>query len=449
MTKEIAQIEFPCTQPPADGPAARLIGLYPQRQPGLWMQRVKVLGGRMTGAQWCALGRIAQRFTPSTPLHLTTRQDVEFHNLSPEVLPAAQAAIAEAGLSAVGAGGDTIRNITVCACSGARSGSVDLMPLAGSIQRLLEGTEGIYALPRKFKIALACSDACGQPWLHDLALVARRREGRWGLQVVGAGSMGARPATGIVWFDWLPASDVLPLVAGAVDLFATHGDRANRALARLRHVRQRVGDQAFLVLVRQALERAQKRDSWPEVYLEETAQGFEASVTLTFLNGDLHPPAAEALGDLAERDDVRVRIAPQHRVVVFGRSNDLLHERLAAHEVLAKPSQPAPAIVACPGKTWCRRGLTDTRRLAERLAREWADLPPGLTVAISGCPNGCAHSAVADIGLVGRIVTHEGAKREAFDLRVGGGMGRNDRLATLVAKGLDLFGDIEPPLPSA
>jgi len=59
-------------------------------------------------------------------------------------------------------------------------------------------------------------------------------------------------------------------------------------------------------------------------------------------------------------------------------------------------------------------------------------------VAISGCPNGCAQSAVADIGLIGRITTDNGRKRQSYDLLVGGDMGRNRKLARGYAKKLYL-----------
>ncbi|MFQ6049240.1 MAG: hypothetical protein ACE5K7_07745 [Phycisphaerae bacterium] len=94
-----ARIEFPCRTVPEELKTARLIGLYPQRQQGLWMQRVKVLGGLLSGGQWRALGEIVRQFTPQTPLHLTTRQDVELHDLTAGQIPAVQQRLAEAGLS--------------------------------------------------------------------------------------------------------------------------------------------------------------------------------------------------------------------------------------------------------------------------------------------------------------------------------------------------------------
>jgi len=50
-------------------------------------------------------------------------------------------------------------------------------------------------------------------------------------------------------------------------------------------------------------------------------------------------------------------------------------------------------------------------------------------VCISGCPNGCAHSAVADVGLRGAVTRVDGERRDAFDLAVGGDMGRGPSLA--------------------
>jgi sulfite reductase beta subunit-like hemoprotein len=51
-------------------------------------------------------------------------------------------------------------------------------------------------------------------------------------------------------------------------------------------------------------------------------------------------------------------------------------------------------------------------------------------VRISGCPNGCAHTGVAAIGLSGRIKKNEsGEKIEGFEVLTGGGMGKTSVLA--------------------
>jgi sulfite reductase beta subunit-like hemoprotein len=77
--------------------------------------------------------------------------------------------------------------------------------------------------------------------------------------------------------------------------------------------------------------------------------------------------------------------------------------------------------------------LTDTAAMAERIRRELAGrLPPGTVVGISGCPNNCAHSAVAPVGLIGG----RSSGQDAYTLHAGGGLGRTDKLARRIASRL-------------
>ena len=424
---------FPISVFPADETAQRLVGLYPQVQEGLWMQRIKVLGGRLTAIQWQTLAEIAKDLTPATPLHLTTRQDVELHGLTADRAVLAQRAIATVGLTGLGAGGDTLRNITVCPCSGTTAAAPDLVPLAWQVRGVLEATAGILALPRKFKISFsACAQGCGQPWINDLGFVARQGDGRWGFEVVAGGSLGSRPLAATRIFDFLPAEEVLPCVLGAIRVFAAHGDREHRGRARLRHVRERFGDERVLAMVRDALVAAKAERPWPAPPWVDPGEAFDERLTLVFPNGDVTPQEAAALAGLAQDGSLRVRIGNQHRVILFGRDGTA-PAAVARWPALDRARTPQPSVVACPGRRWCRRGLADTRALADRLrALPAGSLPPGATVCISGCPNGCAHSAVADIGLIGV----RAAGREAYHLFIGGGMGRNDRLAEPAGRNL-------------
>jgi sulfite reductase beta subunit-like hemoprotein len=433
--KETRVVRFPCTALPEDPAGQKLLGLYRQVQEGLWLQRVKVPGGRLNGLQWRALSAAARRHTPRTPLHLTTRQDVELHDLSPADIPAEQIALSEAGLTCLGAAGDTYRNITVCPCGGAVSGRIDPMPLVRLIECALTAEEGIYSLPRKFKISLACGDDCGQAWINDVGLTARLGEGgRWGFRVIVAGSLGARPGTGIELDDWLPAGQVIPVVVAAVRLFTREGDRQNRARARLRHVRERMGDQTFLAAMRKEVGQVLAEQAWPAVELPMTNGRFGASSELFFANGDVTSEQAEALAELADDDRLLVRIATGHTVVVFGPNNGVLSARMGEAACLCEPARVRVRLVACPGRRWCSRGLVQTNPIADQIRRELADvLPAGATVCISGCPNGCSQAGVAQIGLIGCAATVDGQRREAFNVLVGGTMGRSPRLAGLIA----------------
>jgi sulfite reductase beta subunit-like hemoprotein len=254
-------------------------------------------------------------------------------------------------------------------------------------------------------------------------------------------------------FDWLPAADALPLAAATIRVFAAHGDRTNRGKARLRHVRERMGDEAFSRLIREAFAAAKAERNWPDVTLTEPSAPLNARAVLTFANGDVTPAMADELGDLAADERLRVRIANQHRVVVFCQDFEVLAGALRNGKTLSAAARPQPSVVACPGKRWCSRALVHTNRVADRIRAELGDkLPPQMTVCISGCPNGCSHSAVANIGLSGVMASQGGAVAEAFNLYVGGGMGRTNALARLVASRLspeEVLGCIERVLAAS
>jgi sulfite reductase beta subunit-like hemoprotein len=396
--------------------------------------RVKILGGNLSADQWRALAAIAAEFTPGVPLHLTTRQDIEFHNVRAEQVPLVQERLLQSGLTGKPKCGDTVRNITVCPCSGVRSAAPDLGPLAWLVRRMLEEAEGPLALPRKFKVSLsACPEACGQPWINDVGLVAVRRGEEWAFRVIVAGSLGGRPLLGMVLYEQLPPGDVLPLTLAVLRVFAAHGDRKNRAAARLRHVRQKMGDEPFAALLRQAFEKAKAERPWPTVALPEARLPLDVRRTLTFPDGNLSPAAAQALATLAERPDLAVRIDNHHRVILAAQDEAVLCEALTGLSALEEAARPQPSIVACPGRRWCKNGLTDTAAMAERIRRELADrLPPGTVVGISGCPNNCAHSAVAPVGLIGG----RSSGQDAYTLHAGGGLGRTDKLARRIASRL-------------
>jgi sulfite reductase beta subunit-like hemoprotein len=343
-----------------------------------------------------------------------------------------------AGLTSVGACGDTPRNITVCPCSGTASGTVDLLTLARQVQQTIDGLPGMFELPRKFKISFsACAGACGQPWLNDLGFVAERKEGHWGFRVIAAGSLGPVPATGIEAFDWLPADDVLPLVAAALRLFAEHGDREHRQRARLRHVRERLGNEAFASLVREGLAAARHEKTWPQANLAESVGGFNAQVGLTFPNGDVAPDAADAFAAIAGMEGFCVRIANDHRVIVFGRESKALQKTVGRFSALTEAARTQPLVVACPGTRWCSRALTDTNRLADAIRERLRGTKlPVPCVRISGCPNGCAHSSVAEVGLTGGLADAVGDKQEVYTLLAGGDVGRGSALAGVLRRRL-------------
>jgi sulfite reductase (ferredoxin) len=421
---------FPCPIAPSSPAECRLLGLYPQRQEGLWMQRVKILGGILPHHQWAALADMCRRYTPSAPLLLTTRQDIEFHNVTAEIIPRLQADLARAGLTGVGACGDTLRNITLCPGNGLCKDTPDLVPAARALCSLLEGYAGIYSLPRKFKISLsACARACAQPWINDLGFIMHHENNGLNITAIGAGSLGPRPATGMLLHENLPAEDMGPLAMAAIRLFDAHGDRNNRGRARLRHVRERFGDERFRDMLDVEL-GAVRRDSvpaLPPVSVPETP--LHHACDLNLLYGGLSPDQAEAIAALMQSMHVAVRPQTHHRISVFARDANAVRASIDINPYLRQLVN-GPDIVSCPGMTYCSHGLVHTHAVEKALRGHIPDSARH-PIRISGCPNGCAQSAVAGIGLIGKIrKDHEGSRVEGFRVVTGGAMGTTPALAS-------------------
>jgi len=88
------------------------------------------------------------------------------------------------------------------------------------------------------------------------------------------------------------------------------------------------------------------------------------------------------------------------------------------------------SIKACPGTTFCKRGLQDSLSLGLKLDGKYhgMELPGKFKMGVSGCPHQCAETCIKDIGLVGAV--------KGWRLLVGGNGGARPRLAQELARDL-------------
>jgi sulfite reductase beta subunit-like hemoprotein len=401
--------------------ANRLLGVYPQKQDGLFMQRIRIPGGRISWPQWRRIAGLAFKYTPGVPLHLTTRQDIELHNVTHNSIPAVHDSLAEVALTVFGAGGDSVRNLTVCSGCDLCRDALDLLPMARLVQLHLEQQPVIFNLGRKFKISFSgCEQACARPWISDLGFIAQAN----GLfTVIGAGSLGPKPALGVRFYKDLPAGDILPLCVAALEFFEQSGERQNRSRARFRHVREKFGDQVFLNELDSRFKQTKARQSWPDVVPAATKGHIKLLHKLQLPNGNISPQQALELADAAEPKRATLRINLEHGIELYGTEEFELPDSLAQ---LANN----PIIIACPGSTTCPRGLANCWLTADRIRKKLKKRQTKqLQICISGCPNNCAQSAVADIGLVGMKRRENGKLSEHYRLSTGGGNGKNEKLA--------------------
>jgi sulfite reductase beta subunit-like hemoprotein len=149
---------------------------------------------------------------------------------------------------------------------------------------------------------------------------------------------------------------------------------------------------------------------------------------LNLLYGGLSPEHAEALAELMRSKSFVVRPQTHHRISLFAADADTARTTVDENKYL-KQLAHGPDIVSCPGTTYCSRALVNTHAVEKALREQTPDTNHH-AIRISGCPNGCAQSAVASIGLIGRIQKEQnGNLVEGFSIVIGGGMGKSPVLA--------------------
>lgn len=420
MTSGSARTSDQTGSPGAYPGAERMLGVYPQKQQGLFLQRIRILGGRISWRQWRTVIELARRCSQRSTLHITTRQDIELHDIAGPQVQVLQHELAPVGLATHGAGGDGVRNITVCSGCTCAPGA----EAAFSVARLVSShlSDGAGDLPRKFKIGFSgCARACAKPWVSDLGFVAQPN-GRFA--ALGAGSLGPRPGAGILLYEDLAPQDILPLCLAALEFFRDCGARENRSQARWRHLREKVGDEPFQAQLDARFTRLRGSGDWPEVPQSSHQCDLTILWRLQLPNGNISLDDAATLGETAEAQGAQLRINLEHGLELFGTHPCALPDQLAALADL-------PILIACPGSSSCSQALVDTWAVADAIRQSLAGIPrPNLRICLSGCPNGCAHSAVADMGLIGMRRRHGGSSAECFRLLTGGHNATDDHQAT-------------------
>jgi sulfite reductase (ferredoxin) len=84
--------------------------------------------------------------------------------------------------------------------------------------------------------------------------------------------------------------------------------------------------------------------------------------------------------------------------------------------------------MACTGIEFCKLAIVETKAAAASLVRTLettlADLDVDITVNLNGCPNACARTQTADIGLKGQLIPDgNGAMVPGYQIHLGGGLG--------------------------
>jgi len=423
-------------------------GVYHQLQPSFFMIRVVTPGGRMSTTQFNKAVDLAEQYAQGE-LCITTRQTLQFHWVRKEDIYKVIEGMADVDITTKNGCGDVPRNIIGDSLAGAGPNQIgDSLKL---IRWMADDDEiqNQRNLPRKHKISVASSnDALAQTLMNCQGWIPVECDGVVGWKFHAGGGLGARPYLAKLIFDWVPEELVLAVTRATIEAFHRHGNRRQRAHARLKVVVNNMGAKKF-------------GDVLIDIMKEKGVQGLEQieyskdpvpTIGKMSINGEAVIPQKEAdksiVRILIPRSELKTeescaisKLADElgGGIIMFtNRQNVELHdvpnenvEALIAALLKAgfgtEGHEHLPDIVACVGTTLCKMAVSDSpdayHRLYTALAADekyWKSIGT-LRINITGCPNNCAHGWIADIGLRGtRTRNPDGGSTEGYSIFVGG-----------------------------
>lgn len=419
-------------------------GVYGQRQDGVNMLRIKIPGGRLNADQVEAIADVTESFSQRGIAHVTTRQAIQVHFIPLAKMPSAMRRLAQVNMTTREACGNTVRNMSACALSGVcPKEHVDVAAhIDGATQHFLRNPLN-QQMPRKFKISFsACESDCAQSLLHDAGVVAVEKDGQHGFMVKAGGGLGHKPRESIVVEEFIPERELLFSLEALVTLHNKYSDRTKRAKSRIKFLVERFGVDGFLEKYREEFERTKQaladqpypKGEWREqtgqqapgsgaprkLFAQRQAGLFVLPVALPI--GDATSPQLHGFAALLRAHGLNeVHTTQDQNLIILNVPQDSLADlrsglaELGLHEPVTGDN-----VVACPGTSTCRLGITSSTVVAPQLSGGKADL----RIRVSGCHNGCAQPETGDIGIYGEGKRMHGKLVPHYQMYFGGnGMG--------------------------
>jgi len=437
----------------------RWMGLYTQRKPGLdggktatlephelddeyFMMRVRTDGQLLTVDTLRTLGDVSMQFARGTA-DVTDRENIQYHWIRIEDVPLIWERLDAVGLTTLEACGDSPRPFLGSPVAGvAKDEIIDATPALAEIKQRFIGNPSFANLPRKYK-----TSASGHPGLdcapevNDISFVGTvHPEHGPGFDLWVGGGLSTNPMLAQKLGVWIPLDEAADAWEGVTSIFRDYGYRRLRSRARLKFLVADWGVEKFReVLETEYLGRKlvdcpspePSGPAWDHVGVHEQKDG-KVYVGVAPTVGRVNGTMLSGLADLVEKYGAAgARLTPLQKIVVIGvepADADSFVADVEGIGLSARPSSWRRNTMACTGIEYCKLAIVETKQraadLIDELERRFPELDTPITVNVNGCPNACARTQVADIGLKGQLVMDaNGEQVEGFQVHLGGGLG--------------------------
>jgi sulfite reductase (NADPH) hemoprotein beta-component len=420
-----------------------------------FMIRLRLPGGFLTSDQWIATHNIAGENSTGI-IKITTRQTLQLHGLIKSKIKPTIKAFNEAKLDSIATCGDINRNV-VCSSHPKQSPvheeifayadkiSAMLMPKTRAYYEIWLEEEKIHErvekdplyedryLPRKFKIAIGIppnNDA--DVFANDIGLIAiieNEKLAGFNLAVGGGlstthGNTETHPRLATVIGFISGEANILKAIYEVLTIQRDFGNRSDRKLARLKYTIEKLGVEWF----KEELEKRigfELAEARPYDFSErkdyygwhKNNQGFWY-FTVFVENGRVYDSESvklkSALLEVAKTRKSNFRFTCNQNIIVADVHEDdkaQIQNILLANGVIqhtGATTQIRKNAMACVALNTCPLALAEGQRYfplliskIEPLLQKYQLDSEEIIIRMTGCPNGCARSCLAEIGFVG------------------------------------------------
>ena len=445
-------------------------GVYGQRQPDKQMMRVKVPLGRMTPDQLDVLGAIARDYTPLKRGHITTRENVQYHFMNLDDAATVMRTLGETGLGSREACSNAVRNVTSCPLTGVCPEEIfDPSPYAVAYVRQFVRQEYTHNMPRKWKAAF---NGCTHDWvmtaIHDIGFhsVIREENGveRKGFRIVIGGGTSIQPLIAQELYDFVPVEDFLKVSEACLRVFNNADElRKNKMKARVKVLVNRVGIDEFRNMVEKVMREEladvtydmdaltageyeeptpppptaypatptndKDFDRWRDSNVIQQKQDGYSAVFIKLRLGNVTDEQFFQLADIARELAGSIRLTLRQDMVLQWVPNEglyALYQKLSAVDMVEAGANELSDVVSCPGTESCALGITSSQGMAGNLWDALRDykaddkLARAIRINVSGCPDGCGHHHMGNIGFQGAAMKNGSAQIPAYEVYMGG-----------------------------
>ncbi len=433
---------------------------------GLWnvspaqesmMSRLRFPAGLLRAYQAEAVAAAAEAYGGGY-VDITTRANLQIREIPARHMASLLMDLHEAGIIPRGSGADNIRNVTGNPTCGIDADEFyDVLPLCRQLHHHILHDRTLYGLPRKFNVAFDGGNSISSlEDTNDIGLKAVKVDAGRGVPegvyfrvalggITGHGDL-ARD-TGLL----LRPEECVPVIAAMIRVYVMNGDRGNRKRARLKYVLDSWGFEKFLGETQKLLPFPLRRLAEAECRCAAPVDkgghlGIHAQRQpgLCYLGVDVPVGrlSVEQLRGLAALSTLfgsgTLRLTVWQNLLISDIPEAHLGEALRALGDLGLTHEPDPiqaGLVACTGAEGCKFGMGPTKATALAITtylrgrRDKISLDAPVNIHLTGCTHSCAQHFIGDIGLIAAGVETEAYKGPGFHVFIGGGYGREGRMA--------------------